>query len=398
MPPLDDFGRAYLRLTLEIDKHIPGYVDAYLGPEDLRPEVDAAPLRPPAVLLSDVAALEDRIPLADPARAVYLSVVLRAIETTVRMLAGESFDYPEEVHRIYDIHPQLVSEQRFEAAHRLLDDALPGPAGGNLAARMAAWQNRFVTTVDRAIDLLELARIETRRRTAALVTLPPDEGVAIRLTAGQPWSAYNWFLGQGRSLIEFNTDLPLYAHQLLSTFAHEGYPGHHTESTLKEIGLYRQRGYGEQAALLLHSPAAVIAEGIATTALDMIFPEGDAHEWNVAVLLPAAGLSPEPDLAGQLLRIEAASADLRYVAANAALLYHTGRLDMAATIDYIQTYGLLAPERAAKLFSFCTHALYRSYPFTYTTGRDLINATGDPTATFRRLLTDQVLPSELANP
>ena len=396
MPQLDTFGVDYLRLTLEIDKHIDGYLDAYLGPAALRDEVRAAPLRPPADLLADVDRLEERIPAGNPARAVYLAAALRAIECTVRMLAGETFDYLEEAHRLYDIHPQLAPESRLQAAHNALDDLLPELPGGTLAARLAAWRKRFEIEAARALALLELARAETRRRTAALVALPEDEGVEVRLTANQPWSAYNWYLSHGRSLIEFNTDLPLNALNLLGTFAHEGYPGHHTEGMLKEIKLYQQLGYAEQAAMLLHSPAAVISEGIATRALEIIFPNDSHYAWNAEVLLPAAGLPVEPGLADRLRRIDEAATALRYVNGNAAILYHTGLITRAGAIDYMQTYALATPERAAKSVSFFTHPLFRAYIFTYSVGYDLIAATADPTATFLRLLTEQVLPSELA--
>ena len=396
MPQLDTFGVDYLRLTLEIDKHIDGYLDAYLGPAALRDEVRAAPLRPPADLLADVDRLEERIPAGNPARAVYLAAALRAIECTVRMLAGETFDYLEEAHRLYDIHPQLAPESRLQAAHNALDDLLPELPGGTLAARLAAWRKRFEIEAAGALALLELARAETRRRTAALVALPDDEGVEVRLTANQPWSAYNWYLSHGRSLIEFNTDLPLNALNLLGTFAHEGYPGHHTEGMLKEIKLYQQLGYAEQAAMLLHSPAAVISEGIATRALEIIFPNDSHYAWNAEVLLPATGLPVEPGLADRLRRIDEAATALRYVNGNAAILYHTGLITRAGAIDYMQTYALATPERAAKSVSFFTHPLFRAYIFTYSVGYDLIAATADPTATFLRLLTEQVLPSELA--
>ena len=396
MPQLDTFGVDYLRLTLEIDKHIDGYLDAYFGPAALRDEVRAAPLRPPADLLDDVDRLEERIPAGNPARAVYLAAALRAIECTVRMLAGETFDYLEEAHRLYDIHPQLAPESRLQAAHNALDDLLPELPGGTLAARLAAWRKRFEIEAARALALLELARAETRRRTAALVALPEDEGVEVRLTANQPWSAYNWYLSHGRSLIEFNTDLPLNALNLLGTFAHEGYPGHHTEGMLKEVKLYQQLGYAEQAAMLLHSPAAVISEGIATRALEIIFPNDSHYAWNAEVLLPAAGLPVEPGLADRLRQIDEAATALRYVNGNAAILYHTGLITRAGAIDYMQTYALATPERAAKSVSFFTHPLFRAYIFTYSVGYDLIAATADPTATFLRLLTEQVLPSELA--
>jgi hypothetical protein len=62
----------------------------------------------------------------------------------------------------------------------------------------------------------------------------------------------------------------------------------------------------------------------------------------------------------------------------------------------MQTYALATPERAAKSVGFFTHPLYRAYIFTYSVGHDLIAAAADPAVTFRRLLTEQVLPSELA--
>lgn len=398
MPKLDLFSTDYLRLVLEIHAHhIDGYVDAYYGPEALKTEVETSPAKTSAELLDAVADLQARIPATDPARQAYLTAGLRGIECTVRMLNGEAIDYLDEVYRIYDIRPELVDEARFTEAHKELDHALPvGKQGDSLAVRLEAWRKAFEVETDQALPLLDLARVETRRRALAITDLPDDESVEISLVKGQPWSAYNWYLGNGRSLIEFNTDMPLQATALIGTFAHEGYPGHHTEHLLKEKALYREKGYAEQAAMLLHSPAAVIAEGIATIALEMIFPEGDHHEWNVERLLPAAKIATTPDMPEQLRRISNAGGDLRYVTGNAAILYHTGKLDREQTIDHIRTYGLVTPERAAKSFSFLSHPLYRSYIFTYSVGYDLIKATADPKQTFRRLLTQQLLPSHLA--
>ncbi len=397
-PQLDSFSLDYLRLVLEIHAHhIDGYVDAYYGPEAVKAEIEAAEPQTPPALLAAVHDLQQRIPDADPARQAYLTAALRGIECTVRMLNGETIDYLDEVYRIYDIRPELVDEATFEAAHRELDRTLPpGPNGDELGQRLQAWRKRFEIDAENALPLLELTRVETQRRTAKLIDLPNDRGVDIQLVKGQPWGAYNWYLGNGRSLIEFNTDMPLSATGLIGTFAHEGYPGHHTEHMLKEMALYRGKGYAEQAAMLLHSPSAVIAEGIATTALKIIFPDGDHHEWTAGEIFPTAGIDEGTDVASRLQAVDAAARPLRYVNGNAAILYHTGRLDEAQTLEYLQTYGLSTPSRAAKSFSFLSHPLYRSYIFTYSQGYDLIAATADPRATFLRLLTEQVLPSRIA--
>lgn len=392
---LQPFDQGYLTLTLEIEKHFPGYIDAYLGPAALKEQVNATPKRAPAALLQDCAALQASIPDADAARQAYLTATLRAAETTLRLLNGESFGYIEEVSRLYDIQPTLTDESVFTAAHQELDTLLPG--SGSLAERTEARRQRYQLEPAQALPLLEMARAECRQRTRRLFDLPADEDIEIRLVSQQPWGAYNWFLGNGRSLIEFNTDIPISALGLLDTFAHEGYPGHHTEGILKERYLWHEKGYGEQASFLLHSPAAVIAEGIATTALEIIFPNETHFVWTAEVLMPAAHLPPEPPELMQ--RIAQAGRALRHVSANAAILYHTGQLNREQAVAYMTTYGLSSPERAAKGFQFFTSPLFRSYIFTYTHGYDLIAAaagSGDKTPLFRRLLTEQLLPYHLA--
>lgn len=397
MPHLDSFSRDYLRLVLEIHTHhIDGYVDSYYGPEAIKTEIESSPPQNPVDLLAQITDLRSRIPDADPNRHTYLTAALRGVDCTVRMLNGETFDFLDEVYRIYDILPELIDESRFETARRELDMTLPvNAAGENIGARLQGWRKTFEIGAEHSLPLLDLARLETRRRTVSLVELPEDEGVEIALVSGQPWGAYNWYLGRGRSLIEFNTDMPLQATGLIGTFAHEGYPGHHTEHLLKEKSLYREKSYAEQSAMLLHTPAAVIAEGIATTALEMIFPNGSHHDWNAGVLFPQAGIDLSPDLVATMCAIGRASSDLRYVTGNAAILYHTSQINREQAIDYIQTYGLVTPDRAAKSFSFIDHPLYRSYIFTYTVGYDLIKNTADPRGTFLHLLTSQVLPSQL---
>lgn len=398
MPLLDTFDLDYLRLVLEIHAHhIDGYVDSYYGPPELKVEIESAPPKKPAELLAAVEDLKQRIPTRDPSRARYLSAGLRGIECTIQMLNGTEFDYLDEVYRIYDIQPELIDESRFVAAHEELDRVLPhGAKGKDLGARLQAWREAYEVDTARALHLLELARIETRRRTTTLVELPDDESVELALVTDKPWNAYNWYLGNGRSLIEFNTDIPLHAPALINTFAHEGYPGHHTEHMLKERALYHARGYAEQAAMLLHSPSAVIAEGIATTALEMIFPDGSYHQWNADVMFPAANIPNSPESIEQFRKIGEASNDLRYVNSNAAILHHTGKLNRAETIEYLQHYGLVNGRRAEKSFNFISHPLFRSYIFTYSVGQDLIKNTPEPSVTFLRLLTSQVLPSELA--
>ncbi len=394
MPVLDDFGRAYLTLALEINKHVDGYIDGYIGPAELKAEVEASKKKPAHALLDDLSTLRDKLPSGDPAREAYLKAVLRAIECTLRIQNGEELDYLDEVNHLYDISPQKVDESLFTSAHQELDTLLTGE--GNVAERLDTWRKRYELRPDQLMPMLDLVRAETRKRTMNLIDLVEGEGIELTAVTNQPWSAYNWYKGNAQSLVEFNVDLPVSALGLLDLFAHEAYPGHHTEGQLKEKRLYQELGYAEQAAMLLHSPSAVIAEGIAVTALEMIFPDDSHHEWNAEVLFPAVGLQADPP--EMIRRIEAAREKLRYVSGNAAILYNTNEYTQDQTIDYIQTYAIASRARAEKSFRFISHPLFRSYPFTYTQGYDLIAQAAqkvDKKSLFLQLLVRQVLPSQL---
>jgi hypothetical protein len=391
----DTFGQDFIRLGLRINRHIEGYVDAYFGPPELKEEVESEAKKPVAELREQAARLRDSIPPDDPARAAYLKALLRAIDTALRIQAGEKIPYLEEVEALYDIKPHKVDESRFSAAHTALDALLPG--AGPINERLAANRRQYDTPIDKLPRLLELARHETRERTRKIIDLPEDELVDYRLVKDKPWSAYNWYQGNAHSLIEFNTDLPVNALGILDLWAHEGYPGHHTEAVLKEQKFFKEKGYGEAAIFILTSPGAVIAEAIATTAREIIFPADSHHAWTMEHLLPAAGLKGEdPDIRR---RIVDAARELRYVTGNAAIMYHTGELDKEKAIDYVITYGKTTPERAARSFGFFSHPLYRAYIFTYTWGYDLLAAAAgddDKTPLFKRLLTEAILPSTLA--
>ena len=288
MIQLNDFGQAYLRLALEINKHIDGYIETFLGPTDFRARIEAEDKKSPQALLDDLARLREMIPVGDPIRYRYIEAILCAMDCSLRILNREEFEYFDEVHRLFDIRPRLVNEALFTKAHRELDSLLPG--SGSVSNRLDAWRKLYEIPKDKLLDLVELAHRETRERTRAFVNLIEGEAVEMSLTSGQPWLAYSKYIGNAQSRIEFNIDVPFSALDLAELIAHEAYPGHHTEGQLKEKALFYGKGFAEHGILIMHSPAAVIAEGIAMTAAEIIFPGDTRYDWTAEVLLPAASL------------------------------------------------------------------------------------------------------------
>jgi len=397
MNPIEPIGRDYLRLALRIERHFEGFVDAYYGPAELKAQVEAEGTRPITDLRRDAAALCDAIAQAemDAARRDYLTRQVTAMQTVLRRLAGEEMSLAEEVRGCFDVVPRRTDESEFEAGQRELDTLLPG--AGDLMTRLADWRKQFDLPAERILPVMQIAIGEARRRTAALFDLPEGESVDVQLVANQPWGGYNWYLGNFRSRIDVNTDLPVRANNALGLMAHETYPGHHTEHALKEKRLFRDDGRLEHSVHLLVAPESFVAEAIATTALDVIFPDrNELAAWLSDVLYPAARLHGD---AQQQLRIGDALEKLAGVGGNAAFLLHEDRRPEAEVLDYYKRFGLRTEREARQGLRFISAPQFRVYIFTYFYGRTMLKRafeTSGMLAVFRWVVSEPATPSAIA--
>lgn len=388
----DQWGQNYLRLMLEVNKHCDGFVDAYFGQDKIKADVDAGDAIPVSDLRAQLNELRDSFDDSDPQRNAFVMAMITAAETALRLNTDDAPSYVDEVKYLFDIEATLSDEAPFQEALQTLDDLLPGT--GTVPERQKVYADHYNMSTEQLHQAIKLCLAETRKRTADFIDMVEGEGFVYATVTDKPWGGYNWYKGNGQSLIEVNTDLPVSALGILDLCAHEGYPGHHTENMLKEALLYKEKGRAEHAVVLLLSPAAVIAEGIAMTAREIIFPDDSTDTWLDEVLFPAIGLEPHPVDVRQA--ISKARKDLRYVGRNAAFLHNSGELNTEETIDYYRTHTGSDLERAQQFMRFITSHYGRAYIFTYTVGYDLIdNTEGDKAALFKRLLTEPMLPSDL---
>lgn len=407
-PALDPIAREYVELAFGIERHLPAYIDGYFGPPEVKEAALAGESPEPAALRARAEAQIGSIERADlpEERRGFLMAQARAMLVTCRTLAGEAMPYDEEVRGLFDLEPTPTPEETFDAAIAELDELIPGR--GPLPERMSAHRRAYEYPAERALALIDLVAPEARARTAAFVDLPDGEAIDFVLVADKPWSGYNWFLGNARSRVEINTDLPLRANALVPLICHEAYPGHHAEHALKETRLYHERGWGEFSIQLIHTPAAVVAEGIATLAETIVFPGDDLSRWQAEVLYPAAGVSPPVGPEAEA-RIAAAGRALRSVNANAARLLHTGQIGEEEAVAYLARYGVRDDQEARHSLRFIADPLWRAYVWCYHGGRDLLGRwvdaadeapRGSPAARlarFRTLLTEPVYPSLVAD-
>ena len=390
---LDKWGTDFLRAILEVNKHTDGFVDGYFGPPEIKEAVNAGDLIPIDKLRGQLNDLRDGFDDDDAQRKAFVFANLKAAETALRLDKDETLTYEDEVRLLFGIEPDLVDESKFKDALAQLDEALPGQ--GTISERLKAYIDHYELSDEHLETAIQMGLAETRQRTAEMVDMVDGEGFVYAVVSDKSWGAYNWYQGNAQSLIEFNTDIPVNALGILNLCAHEGYPGHHTENMLKEQRYYKEGHRAEHALVLLLSPMAVIAEGIATTAQEIIFPDNSADDWLDNVFFPAINMKPHP--ADVRHAVRDARKNLGYVSRNVAYLHNTGQLSYDDAIQYVMTHTASSERRASQTLRFVTERLTRAYIFTYTVGYDLIaNAkVDDKVALFKRLLTEPMLPADL---
>ena len=394
--------RHYALLGLRLDRHIDGVVDAYYGPPGLRARVAAEPLTAPGRLLEAAARL--RRSLDDPAtagagadtgldahRRRWLRAQVHGLHTVASKLAGHDVGYADEVQACYGVRPKLVPEDELAAAHRLLDEALPADAGDPLMDRYIAW--REAQAVDPAKLEAALASLaeDFRERTDRLFGLPDGEHIDFELVTDQPWSGFNYYLGDLRSRVAINTDLPVLSTSLGHLVAHEAYPGHHTEHTRKEVGLVRARQQYEESIFLVGTPQCLLAEGLADLGLEVIV--GERPEATIAEHFKPLGIAYDPDVVAAVSR---AGEALNAVRGNVGWLLHEEGRPEDECVEYAMRWSLLPRARAEKMVQFMTDPTWRAYISCYVEGLPLCRAfvAGDPRR-FERLLTEQLIPADL---
>jgi hypothetical protein len=374
----------YLELGLRLGKHVEGLVDAYYGPPEIKERVDAEETIEASQLAADGDVLLSE--LGDS----WLADQVQGCATYAHVLAGGEISYSDEVERCYGVRPAKTSEEVYAAVHAELDELLPGE--GTLFERRQAWRERHLVAGEKAVPVLTDLVPVLRDRTAAVLDLPAGEEVLFEPVRDEPWWAFNYYLGDLRSRVVVNIDVPTTGLDLVHLAGHEVYPGHHTEHAVKEQLLIREQGRIEEGIQLVPTPQAVLSEGIAEAGIDVVLDD-DARE-RLYEILRGHGLElVDPALTERITR---ALEPLRGVGVDAALMIHEEGASAEEAEAYTVKWNLMTPEQAKHSVSFVTDPTWRAYVITYSAGRDLCRAyiDGDP-ARLRTLLTEHVRIGDL---
>ena len=373
--PMGQVAERYVTLVLAVGQHDPDFVDAYYGPPAWKQQAEQQGKPPLTDLQREgealVAALTATPTPADRLerlRREYLIAQSRATVTRVRMLNGTTLRFDDESKALYDTVAPTHPESDFSDALKTLDGLVPGP--GPLSVRVEAFRQRFVIPPDK-LDAVFRASVEAcRQQTVAHLQLPAGEQFTIEYVTGKSWSGYNWYQGNYRSLIQVNTDLPIFIDRALDLACHEGYPGHHVYNVLLEHHLVRARGWQEFTVYPLFSPQSLIAEGTANFGIEVAYPVARRVALEREHLFPLAGLDPAQ--APKYYEVLTWLDRLSYAGNDAARRYLDGDITAAQAADWLVTYTLTSDERAAQRVRFFDQ--YRSYVINYNVGKDLVRA------------------------
>ena len=379
---IDDIGEAYVALGLRWGQIEAGYVDAFYGPAEWQTAAEkshesnqcatkaadcTAQQRSEAdALLSALDQLPDDGDDLAQSRRRYLSSQLKAMQTRMDMREGAALKFDDESLALYGAKAPRRSAAYFQEVLQEINDSLPGD--GSISERVNEFRERFVIPKERLSAVFDAAIAECQRRTKAFIQLPEGERFQVEYVTDKPWSGYNWYQGDYYSLIQVNTDLPIFIDRAVDLGCHEGYPGHHTYNVLLEKELVNERGWREFTMYPLFSPQSLIAEGSANYGIQMAFPGRERLEFEKRVLFPMAGL--DPDKADEYFRLTELLRRLNYSGNEAARNYLNGDWTRERAEQWLVDYALSSPERAAQRVRFFD--TYRAYVINYNLGRDIV--------------------------
>ena len=371
---LSPIAERYVQLVLAIGQHDASYVDAYYGPPQWQADAASAKLSLQqigdelAATLARLASAEVSADQETRLRAINLRTQLLAMQARVAMLRGIKLPFDEESARLYDAVSPHHTRTWYEDVVAQVAGLLPGE--GPASTRLQQFRQQFVIAPERLQAVMQAAIEAGRARTQQYIDLPPGEDFVLEFVTGKPWSGYNWYKGNYQSVIQINTDLPIYIDRAVDLGCHEAYPGHHVYNVLLERDLVRGRGWIEYCVYPLFSPQSLIAEGTANYGIELSFTDEERLAFEQQVLFPLAGL--DPALAPRYLALNRLLARLAYADNDIARQYRDGGLSREEALEWLVDVRLYPAEKAAQRLQF--YDAMGAYVINYNLGQDMAKA------------------------
>lgn len=374
---LNDIAENYVKLTLAIGTIDENFVDAFYGSEKFLPDESLKKLSKDSLLNfaeQNCNSLLDRLDsLANQSgdeiermRYTFLYRQLLSIKARIFILRGGSFTFAEEAKALYDISLPNYEQKKYLSILKEMESLLG--SNGTYAERFENLEKKFLVPKEKIEEIFSLCIEECRKRTMSKILIPADENFEVEIVNDKSWSAYNWYKGNYKSLIQVNTTIQPTIDRLLHLAAHEGFPGHHVYNSLLEKHLVKKRGWVEFSVYPLFSPQSLIAEGTADFGMSLIFPNNSAEDFIKNILCAKAGI----DTSGisNYFKIQKLKSQLDDYVVAIAQKYLDGEITKEEAIEMLMRFTLSSKPRAEQRIKF--FETYRSYIVNYSLGEKLV--------------------------
>ena len=394
---MDEVARRYLLLGLRLARHRPDLLGAYHGPPELAEAVAgeepalAAELHTEAMTLAGMAAELAQETPESRRRSAWLVSQLKAMSALSRRIGGEEIVFVDLAEELLEASVSLELESTFQAAHRMLDSALPG--AGTLRERLDRHAASVMIPSGRLWVVLSAMVRVMRAQSRAQLWLPEDESIVFEEAHGEPWQTEARYVGRGESFVRVNFDIPATLGLIVELAADQGYPGRHATAVVKDT-LLMAAGHAELTLPVTLSPQAVIAEGMTSLAREIVMTDGELG-YELGLLARREGM--KVDIEAELV-VQRARTLLAPAVGNAALALHQNAQPRHQVRAYLRDVGLIEGARLDATLARLADPLWAAYAFTHTEGRRLVGEwleSQGQTHGYGRLMGEQLTPGLL---
>jgi hypothetical protein len=294
-------------------------------------------------------------------RREYLLGEIRSLQAVVEWLSGADISYGQLVKRLFNIDMKAYPETAVDRQIQRVGDAFTGFPGADVRERV----DRFMTNGElRGEELRKLIEDELQERASEVGRLFKetvfsriggrirDNGVRYRAVTDKPWGGYNHYLGDFKSMNEFNVDHPMNREVSLSVIYHEY--EHHVSNLCREQ-VYIKNRYAELSVVPLHTGRSVISEGTADSAKEFL------------------GIADENPTARAMEELNTLR---RMISINAAIMMNDRGIGVEEVAPYIAERALRPVDSARATTDFFNPKtndgrlnIWAPYVFTYHTGK-----------------------------
>lgn len=400
--PLDVTGEHLVELTLMAGTLDEDLVDSYIGDiqidttqkysiEELKKSFES--------LLTEISAIDvnsESLVL----RKNYQLGIVKAVITRLKVLNAEKISFIDECESIYQYTPEVKEYSYFDSLLVELDKYLVGDEV--LPIKLATYREKFKLKFTKIDEAFRKSVKETKKITSEHIHLPDSESVHIEYVDGAPWSAYNWYQGHYKSLIQVNTQSDIHLERVLDLAAHESYPGHHVYYSMRDKMYYQDSGFVEFSIYTLFSPVSFLAEGTAVYGNELVFPGDKKIEFIRSEITGKYNYTYDElkkyfDLLDLMSKLDEVQITI-------ARDYIDKKITNEVALQYIQKYGLESEKSSYRRLDFIRR--YRSYIINYTAGKKLVEKYIDKKAgndinkkwqVYKEILENPYLPPDLIN-